>query len=240
MNEGDSKDESDENTSYFTKKTWKEDITFLVEGKRLSAAKNVLAMVSPVFATMFSSTFKEKDQEEIPLPEKKFDDFHEFLKCMYPTSLKEIDKENVLVVLPLADEYQVYPLRKRCEQFLLEYLKSNVSQMDKSEILRCYTMGHNYNIVGIGELCIKRMCLHSELELGEDDVKLMDKDTLVKYHNDMSAHLRGVHTKYIKLLRKCDFAGTETVTDIKNSIGITLEHTVKNILDLSTKKATIQ
>ncbi|XP_045208568.2 BTB and MATH domain-containing protein 38-like [Mercenaria mercenaria] len=91
----------------FTKKTWRDDVTFIVEGQHLHATKAILAMDSPVFEAMFGTSFRERDEKEVPLPGKKYEDFEEFLHCIYPKSKKKINTRNVYKVLPLADEYDV-------------------------------------------------------------------------------------------------------------------------------------
>ena len=59
-------------------------VTLVVEGESLYVHREVLAAWSPVFRSMFTRDFKEKDQKEVELPGKKVDDFVELLHCMYP------------------------------------------------------------------------------------------------------------------------------------------------------------
>jgi len=59
-------------------------VTLLVEDQLLYVHKEVLAAWSPVFRSMFTRDFKEKEQREIELPGKKVDEFTELLHCMYP------------------------------------------------------------------------------------------------------------------------------------------------------------
>jgi hypothetical protein len=59
-------------------------LTLVIDEQRLYVHKEVLAAWSPVFRSMFTRDFKEKDQREIELPDKKVDDFIELLHCMYP------------------------------------------------------------------------------------------------------------------------------------------------------------
>ena len=57
---------------------------------------------------MFTSDFKEKNSDEIPLPGKKASEFKELLQMMY-LSLEEkvISRNNCYFLLDLAREYQI-------------------------------------------------------------------------------------------------------------------------------------
>ena len=80
----------EENETPFSAKTWKEDLTLVVEGKEMHVSKVILARVSPVFDRMFSSEFKEKTSDRLILPDKDYDTFLEFLCCIYPGVDKQI------------------------------------------------------------------------------------------------------------------------------------------------------
>ena len=95
------------------------DLVLIVEGTRLHVSKTVLSLASPVFKTMFESEFKEKTAKEISLPGKTCDDMVKFLLCIYPSTTEVINANNVDCVLPLADEYQVKHLKRRCGDYLL-------------------------------------------------------------------------------------------------------------------------
>ncbi|XP_062574008.1 uncharacterized protein LOC134235859 [Saccostrea cucullata] len=94
------------------------DVTLLVEDQKIHVNKAVLSQHSPVFNTMFSSSFKESTAKEITLHNKKAKDVIEFLRCFYPNMEYAITGHNVLQVLPLAHEYQS-PLVADCENFMI-------------------------------------------------------------------------------------------------------------------------
>ena len=48
------------------------------------ANKMILAMSSPVIKTMFESDFKEKNDSEIKLPEKKLSTFFALMQAVHP------------------------------------------------------------------------------------------------------------------------------------------------------------
>ena len=60
------------------------DVVFIVEEKPVYFCRALLKVSSPVFAKMFSAYFKEKEQEEIPLPGKSLADFVRFLTQLHP------------------------------------------------------------------------------------------------------------------------------------------------------------
>ena len=73
------------------------DVILIVEDRKLYNYRSVLASASPVWNKMLSSDFREKNEIEIPLPEKKFDDVHELLLCITPAVLKRISGETSFV-----------------------------------------------------------------------------------------------------------------------------------------------
>ena len=59
---------------------WKlSDVVLVVEEQRFHVHRNTLAFWSPVFKRTFSSDFKEKNSDEIPLPGKKASEIKELL-----------------------------------------------------------------------------------------------------------------------------------------------------------------
>jgi len=101
-------------------KPWNQsDVVLIVEGQHFHVHRVILAMFSPVFSRMFSSDFKEKDADEIPLPEKKAAEIREMLMVIYPIFNKPVNDANLHLLLPLAREYQMTVLTERCEDYLL-------------------------------------------------------------------------------------------------------------------------
>ena len=148
--------ESEENGIDFHKPWTYSNICFSVDEKRLYASKMILSMWSPVFEAMFGDDFKEKNAKEIKLPEKKYNDVLELLKVLHPPN-KDIDDDNVLAILPLAQEYQIEKVTERCEEHLLnsastiknyliaqqfnlkKLLDSNMSYLKRAPITRLKT-----------------------------------------------------------------------------------------------------
>ena len=83
--EDESEDESDEQDekNVFEDEWDDSDTIFIVEEKKFHVHRALLSLMSPVFKAMFSSDFREKDQQEIPLPGKKAEVFLSFLLIIY-------------------------------------------------------------------------------------------------------------------------------------------------------------
>ena len=59
-------------------------IVLEVEGQHLYVHKEILAIWSPVFRSMFMGNFKEKYEKNISLPGKKVEEIIELFNCIYP------------------------------------------------------------------------------------------------------------------------------------------------------------
>lgn len=66
------------------------DLVLVVEGHKLHVSKTLLMIHSPVFETMFTADFKEKELGEIPLPEKKYSTMAALLEQIYPGNVVDL------------------------------------------------------------------------------------------------------------------------------------------------------
>ncbi|XP_025111350.1 ARMADILLO BTB ARABIDOPSIS PROTEIN 1-like isoform X3 [Pomacea canaliculata] len=82
------------------------DVAFVVEDQRLYVSKTVMMMHSPVFKTMFTADLGEKNLQEIPLPQKRYEVVN-FLEQLYPGKGFELIRDGTLEdLLQMAEEYQ--------------------------------------------------------------------------------------------------------------------------------------
>ena len=129
------------------------DVILLVEGQHFHVHRVILAMSSPVFSRMFSSDFKEKDADEIPLPEKKAAEIREMLMVIYPSFCKPVNDANLHSLLPLAREYQMTVLSQKCEDYLL---RSAVREEQIGPILETLIVGQNYTLERVIAECVNK------------------------------------------------------------------------------------
>ena len=100
------------------------DVVVVVEDDRFYVHRCILGMWSEVFSTMFTSQFKEKTAEEVPLPGEKSAEIKEMLLVIYPTSAKPIGESNYTFLLDLAKEYMMAKITEKCESYLVGRLGS--------------------------------------------------------------------------------------------------------------------
>ena len=115
-----------EGDPHYFSKPWKlSDVILLVEEEKFHVHRGVLALSSPVFEKMFSSEFQEKDKNEVTLPDKKASEVEELLLMLYPSvAEKQITEENCYFLVNLAHEYQIGAIVRRCEDFMVELVKT--------------------------------------------------------------------------------------------------------------------
>lgn len=158
----------------FVEDNGQSDLTLLIEGRRVPVSKAVLCVASPVFRAMLQTDFKEKDQEEISLPGKRFKDFVEFLNCIYPDKMKHVTGKTVYGILPLASEYQVSTLQNRCEGILVALVKY-VHRTNPKEIFRHIQLSETYKLKDLNRTSI---LLASELHF--DDIEEANEEYTIE------------------------------------------------------------
>ena len=89
------------------------DLTLEVEGRQIHVNRQMLADHSPVFQGMFESDFKEKHMDNIPLPDKKFEDFEIFLSSFYYNEFQHTITGNDLSLLICSKTYRIILQRLR-------------------------------------------------------------------------------------------------------------------------------
>ena len=130
------------------------DVVLLVEGQKFHVHRLMLSMCSPVFSRMFSADFKEKDAEEIPLPEKKAAEIREMLLVIYPRFCKRVNDTNLHFLLPLAREYQMTILTEKCEDYLLRAGIEKTNEI--GSIMETLIVAQNFSLKRVKAECIKK------------------------------------------------------------------------------------
>ena len=131
---------------------WKfSDVVLVVEDQRFHVHRSTLAFWSPVFERMLSAEFKEKDNGEIPLPEKKASEFEEMLQMLYP-SLEEklITQRNCYFLFELAHEYQIDSIAQKCVNLMVSMVKNRT----ENDVLGMLVYAQKYEIKSLISTCI--------------------------------------------------------------------------------------
>ena len=99
------------------------DVVLEVEDEEFHVHKHTLSMYSTFFNCLFTSDFREKQQNKIPLPGKAKEHIREFLNVLYLNST--VGESNYEILLALADEYQADQVTRQCRKFLWNSLNDN-------------------------------------------------------------------------------------------------------------------
>ena len=119
---------------------------------------------------MFTSEFKEKNNYEIPLPEKKASEIKQLLYMLYPPlEEKQVTKANCYFLLELAHEYQIECIVKKCESFMAFMVKEKM----ENDVLAMLIYGQKYQLKTLISACIddaRRLSL-KELKQHKEEIK---------------------------------------------------------------------
>ncbi|VDI47355.1 Hypothetical predicted protein [Mytilus galloprovincialis] len=97
----------------------KQDLTIKIGDKEIFVKKDDLIEVSPVFQTMLTANFKEKDAQQIELPDKDPTTFALFLRHTLPGfDGLELQEATANLILPLAHEYQTNTTLSKIDKVL--------------------------------------------------------------------------------------------------------------------------
>ncbi|GMT01666.1 hypothetical protein PENTCL1PPCAC_23840, partial [Pristionchus entomophagus] len=121
------------------------DVALVIDGKKIYANKQYLALHSPVFNAMFNQDFAEKNKKEVELKGVDCEEFLELLHVIYP-SYKKITEVNAEYLLKLGDQLQIKLVIDQVEQFLIT--SSNMSVPDKLKL------ADQYILVNLQDHCI--------------------------------------------------------------------------------------
>ena len=147
-------------------KPWKlSDVVLVVEEERFHVHRAILALWSPVFEKMFTSEFREKEANEVPLPGKKGSEVKNMLQLIYPSfAERAITQENCYFLVNLAREYQMAALLKRCEDFMVD----RIEKKSKNKVLADLVFAQTYGLEKLKLASVnKAHCLSLE-ELKKD------------------------------------------------------------------------
>ena len=131
---------------------WKlSDVVLVVEDQKFHVHRSILAFWSPVFERMFTSEFKEKNNDEIPLPGKKESEIKHLLLMLYPSlEEKQVTKRNCYYLFELAHEYQIDSIARKCEALMVTMVKQRI----ENDVLAMLIYGQKYHLKTLISTCI--------------------------------------------------------------------------------------
>ncbi|XP_022792457.1 BTB and MATH domain-containing protein 15-like isoform X2 [Stylophora pistillata] len=169
------------------------DTVLVVEDKRFHVHRSILAISSPVFNTMFQSSFKEATSTEIPFPGKKAEKIYELLCMIYPFPLQISDQHDVRSLLELSREYQISKLSARCEERLLQ----------KQSSVELVILAQEFSLTRLLEKCLASLARMNIQELkNSPNFDNIEAENLVSLLNNHLRWLKEQHAREIRQLRE--------------------------------------
>ena len=149
---------------------WKfSDVVLVVEDQKFHVHRSTLAFWSPVFEKMFMSDFKEKSNDEIPLPGKKASEIKQLLHMMYPSlEEKPVTKSNCYFLFELAHEYQIESIAQKCEAVMVTLVKAK----QENDVIAMLIYGQKYQLKSLITTCIYEARLLTLKQLKEHKMRV--------------------------------------------------------------------
>ncbi|GMT31649.1 hypothetical protein PFISCL1PPCAC_22946 [Pristionchus fissidentatus] len=132
------------------------DVTLVIEGKKLYVSKQLLALNSPVFNTMFYEEFEEKNKKEIELKDVEYGAFIDLLHVIYPCQ-HPVNEATVKNVLSLGDRFDIKTAVDLAERFLI----TGDSRLSNAEKL---LLSDQFRLFKLQDRCLSKLLSHSDVK----------------------------------------------------------------------------
>ncbi|XP_061186927.1 uncharacterized protein LOC133195062 [Saccostrea echinata] len=160
----------------FLKEDQYTDTILLIEGKKLFINRCILGYASPHFQKLLDAANKaalteKKTKAEVKISDKTYSDFVELLSYLHPATSNDLTEKAAVKLLPLANEYEMIPLKEKCEKVLIGSLRKSPSNPKASKGPPAYKHRRD-NAPEILLKCIKSADAGSSKPLLEECVRI--------------------------------------------------------------------
>ncbi|XP_045194699.2 BTB/POZ domain-containing protein 17-like isoform X2 [Mercenaria mercenaria] len=189
------------------------DIQLKVGNTRYATHRMVLCMSSDVFKTMLSSdTWPEGRSNLIVLQEdvECAAVFQLFLKYLYKGQV-DLDKNNILPLLTLADKYDVSDLSKSC----LDYIRENCTPQSKHVVISWLQYALMCGYKNVEEVCLQFLLCNFELVMNTAEFINTSKDVLLTFLQSSDLVINGEYSLYVAVKRWLTENECEHIEDTK-------------------------
>ena len=165
------------------------DAVLVVEDKEFHVHRCILSLQSPVFKAMFNGSFKDSTQEKIELKDDKHEAMLLFLQLLYPPNMLnedygkvDINDENVLSIVELADKYGAKNVMKQCLR--------EVGNLEPENTMRLlpYAARHKLSVEKILDVIARHISTDTlkmfAPELGSESVHIKTLETKCRVQED--------------------------------------------------------
>ena len=199
---------------------WKfSDVVLVVEDQKFHVHRSTLAFWSPVFEKMFMSDFKEKSNDEIPLPGKKASEIKQLLHMMYPSlEEKPVTKSNCYFLLELAHEYQIESIAQKCEAFMVTVVKAK----QENDVIAMLIYGQKYQLKSLITTCIYEARLLTLKQLKEHKMRVeIDLDNYQQITEGIIQRLEAtvaVHSTVASQVQRFKIEGLKKLENVSKNL----------------------
>eukprot|EP01068_Selenidium_serpulae_P017961 Selendium_serpulae@DN6423_c3_g1_i9.p1 len=148
------------------------DVTIRVDNREMRLHSQILMAQSPVFATMFTSQFKERATRTVEIDDVNFETATHFFKFLY-TGVSSVSSFSESVELfKMAHKYQVVLL----ENQMVENIKNQIS---KDNCLEVFVLATTFNCTALRDAALKIAARTKLCELQQDpSYRELDSDDI--------------------------------------------------------------
>ncbi|XP_010527659.1 PREDICTED: ARMADILLO BTB ARABIDOPSIS PROTEIN 1 [Tarenaya hassleriana] len=157
------------------------DITFLIDGRQFYAHKICLVASSDTFRAMFDGLYKEKDAQNVEIPNIRWEVFDLMMRFIY-TGAVNITKDIAQDLLRAADQYLLQGLKRLCEYTIAQDISvDNITLM--------YELADAYNASTLRQSCMLFVLEHFN--------KLSTKQWFLKFVEQIIPEIRSYITEVL-------------------------------------------
>ncbi|XP_054004464.1 RCC1 and BTB domain-containing protein 1-like isoform X2 [Hylaeus anthracinus] len=146
------------------------DLTIEVQGKPIHVHKSILKIRCHYFRTMFQEHWVENNQSVIEHDQFSYDVYRNFLKYLYTDEI-ELDVENGLELLDLANAYSESHLKRRCIQMIKK-------EITVTNVIPVYSRSIKYDTKELEEFCFKYAMNHMTAVINDSNFAKLDESTV--------------------------------------------------------------
>eukprot|EP01133_Synstelium_polycarpum_P014028 gene14028-16535_t len=176
--------QSDFSTLFDNAVEYLSDVAFIVEDRPIHVHRNILAIRSSYFKSLFTVGMKESFQKEITVTGEKYDDFNSLLRYIYTGDKTLITLENCIGLLHLADRYMMPRLLSICEAKVFEGIEHD-------NVVALFRQADFYKLPKLRQHCLSYIAKNHKDVLATGTLNDLESSVLLEIMYCLDPSLKG-------------------------------------------------